>query len=191
MICKSIVQGACIGLVAVAIGTVHALVLPITTWNTPAPQARPAPTAPVAPVSPVSPEPPGGGRAPAPAVTAAPAGSSSHSDGRMITLARFKELMSGAVPVQVVDAREPAEFGEGHIPTAINLPPGAFSGGGIPDVVGQRLSRDLPIVVYCSGGNCDASKSVALRLMDLGFGQTFVYEDGYTGWTKAGEAVEK
>jgi rhodanese-related sulfurtransferase len=108
----------------------------------------------------------------------------------MVSLARVKELMAGSLPLQLVDAREPGEFAAGHIPGAINLPPGAFSGG-IPDVVNQRLSRDLPMVVYCSGGNCDASKSVAMRLKDLGFAQTFVYEDGYTGWTTAGEAVEK
>jgi rhodanese-related sulfurtransferase len=180
MIGRAVVQGACIGLVALAIGTVHALVNPLRTFDSMA-AATPQPETP----KPPAPSGNDGTTAPVQPPPVAP-----QQDKRMVSLARFKELMAGPSPLQIVDAREPGEFAAGHIPGAINLPPDAFSGG-IPDAVNQRLSRDLPMVVYCSGGNCDASKSVAMRLMDLGFAQTFVYEDGYTGWTKAGEAVEK
>ena len=189
MIARALLQGGCIAAVALAIGTVHALVNPLRTWDSEAPRPQPVPVNPPAPpadttgTAPTVPQgqPPA---VPAPAVPAVP------RDDRMITLERLKEMLAGAVPVQVVDAREPHEFEQGRIPGAINLPPSAFSGG-IPDAVNQRMSRDLAAVVYCSGGNCDASKSVAMRLKDMGFSQVFVYEDDYTGWTKAGEAVEK
>lgn len=186
MIGRAVVQGACIGAVALAIGTVHALIKPVKSWES----ERPA--APVAPIpNPAQPSQPApAGTQPTPAVPTPAAVPAVPRDDRMITLARFKELMSGSLPLQIIDAREPGEFSAGRIAGAINIPPGEFFGK-VPDAVNQRLVRDLPVVVYCSGGNCDASKLVAMRLKDLGFAQTFVYEDGYTGWTTAGEAVEK
>jgi len=191
MIGRALVQGACIAAVALAIGTVHALMKPLRTWDSEAPKPRQGPVSPAP-----KPSLPGdGGAAPTaphaqPSNQLSPPTPAAPHDERMITLARLKELMAGALPVQVVDAREPHEFAQGRIPGAINLPPSAFSGG-IPEAVNQRMSRDLAAIVYCSGGNCDASKSVAMRLKDMGFSQVYVYEDGYTGWTMAGEAVEK
>ncbi|MDP1662296.1 MAG: rhodanese-like domain-containing protein [Phycisphaerales bacterium] len=185
---RAILQGATIGVLALVVGTLHAFVRPVNTWDSQKP-ALPAPVPiPVA----------NGGGQPTqvqPATTAVtPATATTPPvaphDERMVTLARFKELLAGPLPLQVVDAREPAEFAQGRIGGALNLPPGEFYGK-IPDAVLQRLSRDLPIVVYCGGGNCDASKMVAMRLKDLGFSQTYVYDDGFTGWTQAGEAVEK
>jgi rhodanese-related sulfurtransferase len=197
---RAVMQGVLIGLVAVAIGTVHALVHPVRTELPPLPTPAIPPVAPVAPgpTAPVHPsdttKPPTGAQtAPGASGTTAPtppAQPAAPRNERMITLARFKELMSGSLPLQIIDAREPDEFAAGHIPGALSIPPSEFLGK-VPDLVNQRLSRDLPMVVYCTGGNCDASKLVAMRLIDLGFGQTYVYEDGFTGWTKAGEAVEK
>ncbi|MBY0308015.1 MAG: rhodanese-like domain-containing protein [Phycisphaerales bacterium] len=194
MIGRAVIQGFALGLLALVAGTVHALLRPVQTLDSPSPpSAGPSAQAPRA-----SPPAPGtGGSTPAglgpshPVTPPAPAPAPTARDDRMITLARFKELMSGSLPLQIVDAREPAEFAAGHVPGAVNIPPDAFGGGAVPEVVNTRLSRDLPIVVYCSGGNCDASKLVAMRLINLGFTQTSVYEDGYTGWTKAGEATEK
>lgn len=184
---RTIKQGAAIGVLALVVGTIHAFVRPVITWDSQSPPAIPPKQEPV-PTTGQGEQPPKLEPA-APKVTPVPPAPPAHDD-RMVTLARFKELMAGPLPLQIVDAREPAEFAVGRIGGAINLPPGEFFGK-VPDAVLQRLSRDLPIVVYCGGGNCDASKMVALRLKDLGFSQTFVYEDGFTGWTKAGEAVER
>lgn len=194
MIGRAVVQGACIGAVALAIGTTHALIKPVKSWESERPAPAPLAPAPPAdasapkPAQPVQPAP--GGSQPSPAVPAPAAVAAVPRDDRMVSLARFKELMSGSLPLQIIDAREPGEYSAGRIGGAINIPPGEFFGK-VPDAVNQRLVRDLPVVVYCSGGNCDASKLVAMRLKDLGFAQTFVYEDGYTGWVAAGEAVEK
>jgi rhodanese-related sulfurtransferase len=195
---RSVVQCVLIGLVALAIGTAHALIHPVRTLdNTSLPPlpVQPAGPGPAAPHKPVEPVLPGGGAKPAqpsaaPHGATPPAPVAAPRNERMISLARFKELMGGGVPLQIIDAREADDFNAGHIPGAISVPPSEFLGK-VPDVVNQRLSRDLPMVVYCSGGNCDASKLVAMRLIDLGFIQTYVYEDGFTGWTRAGEAVEK
>jgi rhodanese-related sulfurtransferase len=85
----------------------------------------------------------------------------------------------------VLDVRTPAEFAEGHVPGAINVP---------HDEVAQRLDelaplRDKDVVVYCKSG-----RRAGLALKVLG-------EHGYTrlahlsgdmqGWTAAGRPVER
>lgn len=193
MFARALGQCVCIGLAALAIGSVHSFIRPVKMWGSdqpPTPPTTPAPVQKPVQPTPVEPKSAPGGAAVAPVQPQVVPQPAAPRDERMITLARFKELMSGPVPLQIIDAREPGEYAAGRIAGAINIPPSEFFGK-IPDVVNQRLARDLPVVVYCTGGNCDASKLVALRLKEFGFSQTYVYEDGFNGWTKAGEAVEK
>lgn len=187
---QAVVQGIWIGAFALTIGAIDSYIKPVKWWESDKPsQPGPIRANPPLAAAPPPAKPPAGGTGTNPAPQA-PIPPSLGYDDRMVTLARVKELMAASVPLQIIDAREPAEFAEGRIPGAINIPPGEFFGK-VPDIVHQRLSRDLPIVVYCGGGNCDASKLVAMRLKDLGFSQTYVFEEGFTGWTKAGEGVEK
>lgn len=204
---RPMTQGAIICVVALMVGTVHALLAPVKLWDSGGSNSPSGPQATGVQGGPGEPTPTNGGQTPAPNQTHPPVSpappvvpvssptppsppTQTAGNDRMISLAQFKELMAGALPLQIVDAREAGEYAQGRIGGAINIPPGEFFGK-VPDAVNQRLSRDLPVVVYCGGGNCDASKLVAVRLKDLGFAQTYVYEDGYSGWTKAGEAVEK
>lgn len=63
-------------------------------------------------------------------------------------------LAAGAV---VVDVRTPAEFAQGHVPGAVNLP---------VDVVGDRageLPQDRIVVVYCASGGRSARAATTLR----------------------------
>jgi rhodanese-related sulfurtransferase len=85
----------------------------------------------------------------------------------------------------VLDVRTPAEYAEGHVPGAINVP---------HDAVAARLDelaplKDKDVVVYCKSG-----RRAALALDVLG-------QNGYTrlrhldgdmqGWVAAGRPVEK
>ena len=66
-----------------------------------------------------------------------------------------KKLMeAGAV---VLDVRSPAEYAQGHIPRAINLPLDEITRAGaiVPD-------RDQPIVLYCSAGVRSARAAAVL-----------------------------
>jgi rhodanese-related sulfurtransferase len=175
---RTILRAVVIALAALAAGFFHSRLhapLDLSFAIHPAPPA-PAP-------QPVQPTLVGQAPKPAPVPVPVPA----HEQG-MIDLARFKSMLASP-PLQVLDAREPGEYNKGHITGALSLPMSAFLSGGTPELV-NALSRDLPIVVYCGGGDCDASRYVAQRLREMGFATTFVYEDGYTGWTKAGEPVE-
>ncbi|MGI2261491.1 rhodanese-like domain-containing protein [Shewanella sp. GXUN23E] len=67
----------------------------------------------------------------------------------------------------VVDVRTPAEFAQGHLPGAINIP--------LPEVTQQFAARQIPkdadIVLYCRSGN--RSGQAQRALINLGYSNTF------------------
>lgn len=46
-----------------------------------------------------------------------------------------------------------------------------------------------PIVVYCSGGDCEDSHMLAEKLFGAMFNNVYVYKDGFPDWQKHGGAV--
>ncbi|NJB67010.1 rhodanese-related sulfurtransferase [Desulfobaculum xiamenense] len=87
-----------------------------------------------------------------------------------------------------IDARFVEDFEEGHVPGAVNIPPGMFAEDaqrliGAPDA-GRR------IIIYCSSITCHMSAELAESLDMLGYGNLFVYGEGFAGWLAAGGAVE-
>ena len=84
-----------------------------------------------------------------------------------------------------IDARSAEEYAEGHVPDALLMPPSAFYGGKIPDAIND-LSHEDAILVYCGGGDCDASHEVVKRLRLLGFTNLYILPTGYPGWSEAG-----
>jgi rhodanese-related sulfurtransferase len=90
--------------------------------------------------------------------------------------------------VLFVDAREPAFFSEGHIPHAINLPREEILQSGALAVLADK-SR--PLIVYCSGVDCDDSKLVARGLLGLGYTKVAVFPGGWEEWVASGSPVEK
>ncbi len=88
-------------------------------------------------------------------------------------------LDKGAV---VVDVREPAEFREGHVPGAINIPMGQLN---------RRLGeidRDRPVHVVCASGN--RSSAMTDVLTANGFDATNV-AGGTSAWLRSGRPTEK
>jgi rhodanese-related sulfurtransferase len=89
-----------------------------------------------------------------------------------------------------IDARNPDDYEEGHIPGAYELDPYH------PE---KELGTVLPIcqaaeqvVVYCTGGDCEDSDTAAILLRDCGVPgrKLFVYGGGFTAWETAHLPVE-
>lgn len=82
-----------------------------------------------------------------------------------------------------LDARRTAMYLDGHIPGAKSF--SAWEDG-LPEKVDQLslFTRDLkmPVVVYCSGGDCHDSHLVAQKLWLAGFRNLRIYTDGYPDW---------
>ena len=91
-----------------------------------------------------------------------------------------------------IDARHEEEFEAGHIQYAAWLTSSLF------DTDSDRafgIANDMPIestvVIYCVGGECDASHNVARRLAQIGFTDLRIMGVGYTDWVNAGFPTEE
>jgi len=84
---------------------------------------------------------------------------------------------SGAV---VVDARIAPDYAHGHVPSAINLPPGSS-----PEQCAQALAaypREVRIVVYCQSSGCPYATKVAVALRAAGYKNIAYYRAGWLDW---------
>jgi rhodanese-related sulfurtransferase len=83
-----------------------------------------------------------------------------------------------------IDARPGAMDHQEHIPDALHLPLEEWEER--IDGVLDAWRREIPTVVYCAGGDCDASREVALRLKrDAQMDNVFVLKGGWTAWKNA------
>ena len=48
----------------------------------------------------------------------------------------------------------------------------------------------MPIVVYCSGGECEDSHMLAQKLWGVFYSNVLVYKDGFPDWQKRGGAID-
>ncbi|MGB0224904.1 MULTISPECIES: rhodanese-like domain-containing protein [unclassified Marinobacterium] len=85
----------------------------------------------------------------------------------------------------VIDVREPAEYEQGHLSGAINIPRGLleFKIGGMPALE----SRDTNIVIYCKTSGRAAL--AAASLAEMGYLNVTSIAGGYDGWVEAGKPV--
>lgn len=86
----------------------------------------------------------------------------------------------------IVDALPPMSYAHSHLPGAINLPPER-----VDERTTRRIAKDAPIVVYCSGPDCDSSAETARLLVELGFRNVLHYPGGKNEWRELGLPLER
>jgi len=89
----------------------------------------------------------------------------------------------------LIDARDANEFEAGHLPGAINIPASEFHASF--QEYTNTLPRDIPLIVYCQGGECDQSHEVIQQLKALGFSELNLFQGGWREWEKEQRPIEK
>jgi rhodanese-related sulfurtransferase len=90
--------------------------------------------------------------------------------------------------IMFLDARRKDEFEAGHVDGALLLSTEHFGRGTIPATIGV-LDKTQPVVIYCGGGACDASKNLVIMLQNFGFTRFHIMTDGFPAWQAAGHPV--
>jgi rhodanese-related sulfurtransferase len=88
--------------------------------------------------------------------------------------------------VLFLDARPIEEFNEGHIKGAVTLP--YYSED--HETTLSRISKNDPVVVYCSGTDCDLSVMMGNKLHKMGYEKVFVFFGGWDEWLNKNYPVE-
>jgi len=104
--------------------------------------------------------------------------------GPSIGAAQATQLINRADAL-VLDVREPAEYGAGHILGAKNLPLTRLESGA-GDVAKKK---DATLIVYCESG--ERSGRVAAALRKQGYAKVFSLSGGLGAWKTAGLPVER
>jgi rhodanese-related sulfurtransferase len=89
----------------------------------------------------------------------------------------------------IVDAREPADYEQGHIPGAINLPYDETVND--PEKLEKFDAQGKPIIVYCGGGTCELSMNLGWALVNAGKKKVVVFMGGWPEWSTSGYPIAK
>jgi rhodanese-related sulfurtransferase len=97
--------------------------------------------------------------------------------------------------VLFLDARRTSVYEQGHIAGAR---PFSVWESDVDDKVAKLFNerpdpadQAKPIVVYCSGGDCEDSHMLAQKLWGAQFNNVYVYKDGFPDWQKHGAPVRE
>ena len=94
--------------------------------------------------------------------------------------------------VPFLDARRTSVYVQGHVAGARSLPIWESTvDDGIKRLFDEGTDVNAPLVVYCSGGDCEDSHMLAQKLHGYGFNNALVYTGGFPDWEKRGLPVEK
>jgi rhodanese-related sulfurtransferase len=91
-----------------------------------------------------------------------------------------------------LDARRSSVYADGHVAGARSFPVWeADIAERVKTFFEEGLDQNAPIVIYCSGGDCEDSHMLAEKLYMIGFNALYVDKDGFPGWVKKGLPVNK
>ena len=115
--------------------------------------------------------------------------SEKQDDITYLSLEALQNAIQSKSKILLVDGRSESAYHEGHILGAVNIPymqRDYFSQKLLSDV-----DRDTPIIVYCSGKNCNTSVELAKFLSQkFGFINVRVFEGGWEEWVKGKNPIQ-
>jgi len=116
-----------------------------------------------------------------------------HPDKAYTELAYSDVAALHAAGALFLDARRTSVYEQGHIAGARSF---SVWESDIDDKVNKffaerssEADQAKPIVVYCSGGECEDSHMLAQKLWGIQFNNVYVYKDGFPDWQKHGAAI--
>ncbi len=88
----------------------------------------------------------------------------------------------------ILDARNPEDYDEGHIPGAYLL--FFYNMNEYYPTIEEKLRESPSLLTYCSDLNCEDSEFLANELFNLGYSPILVYKGGFEDWKNHQMPVE-
>lgn len=116
-----------------------------------------------------------------------------HPDKAYIEIAYKDVAALHAGGALFLDARRTSVYEQGHIagarPFSVWESDAEDKVRALWDQRQDPKEQALPIVVYCSGGDCEDSHMLSQKLWGAQFNNVYVYKDGFPDWQSKGGAV--
>jgi rhodanese-related sulfurtransferase len=91
-----------------------------------------------------------------------------------------------------LDARRSSVYKDGHVQGARSFPVWESDiDARVKALFEEGRDQRAPIVVYCSGGDCEDSHMLSEKLYFVGFDDALVYKGGFPDWQKRGLPMSK
>ena len=115
--------------------------------------------------------------------------SEKQDDITYLSLEALQNAIQAKSKILLVDGRSEFAYHEGHILGAVNIP--YMQRDFFSQKLLSNIARETPIIVYCSGKNCNISVELAKFLSQkFGFINVRVFEGGWEEWTKGENPVQ-
>ena len=105
----------------------------------------------------------------------------------LATLADVQDMVRAQTHL-LLDARPVSDYDRGHLPGALSLPQTELDTF-YPQIM-PLLTPDQPVLVYCSGKECDESFLLSEFLRKQGHTNLSLFVGGYLAWQAAHEKTE-
>jgi len=115
-----------------------------------------------------------------------------HPDRPWVSISGEEAVALHRRGILFLDARRTGVYLAGHIAGARSFPIWESTvDGAVKKLFEEGTDVNAPLVVYCSGGDCEDSHMLAQKLYGYGFNDVLVYADGFPDWEKRGLAIER
>ena len=112
---------------------------------------------------------------------------------RELIPAEADQAMQRQPQLLLVDVREPSEYEQGHIASALLIPRGILEAAADPaypkHVAALAAARRRPVLLYCATGGRSALAAATLQLM--GFEDVLSLDGGFSRWEQEGRPVAR
>jgi rhodanese-related sulfurtransferase len=105
---------------------------------------------------------------------------------KFISLEQLMEMQTNNEKFKLIEVLDRANFRQGHIPGAINLPLVELK-----ELARKALKKTDKIVAYCASYSCHASTMATELLLKLGYKKTFDFKGSKKLWVDSGLELEK
>lgn len=105
-----------------------------------------------------------------------------------VTIEEAENLINDPLAV-FIDTREEKDYMLGHVSGALFLSPeekeNRFPG------IEPLITPNMKLILYCYGPECDMAEKVSAFLINFGYTNIVIMNEGYAAWEKKGLATEK
>lgn len=178
MVCR-IMTLLALGIIA---GAIHSMFVPVKVGFQPDSGVTVRPAVPSPKAGPEASKDPGA----ATQTASQPASEAAPADFKL-TIAQAKKFFDEGAPF--IDGRPDAEYRLGTIPGSRHITPARFSEPASQELL-QFMDPGQPVVIFCGGGDCHDSETLAIFFQEAGYKRIYIVTDGFPGWTAAGYEVE-